>query len=234
MKKLQIALVMGALVAAAQISASAMTVTVDRVYGYYAHDGGEFNISPVGGTQFSSDVIVNNRYGNAGYESFCMEIGENVTVPGTYSAYVSQTDDKGNALTLGVAYLYSQFVGGTLSGYDYADHTSAPNASPLTGRAASAWALQNAIWYLQGENDAAHTTANEQTIGQYYIDLVNGKFTDATVAANGAYSVSILNLYNGKTQYQSQLSVPDGGSTAMLLGLTLGVFGLISRKLKRA
>lgn len=226
MKKLYLAVCAGTIFAVAQWGAYAMTITVDRVPGYYYSDGGEFNISPVSGSGYDSSVIVNNRYGNPGYESFCMEVGENIAIPGTYSAYTSQFDDRGNALTIGTAYLYSQFVAGTLSGYDYADTTGGMSS----GRAASAWALQNAIWYLQGENDSSHTTADEMTIGAAYIAIVDGLFTDPTVASDGGYGVGVVNPYIGSMQYQSQLYVPDGGVTAMLLGLALAVMGLVSRR----
>lgn len=228
MKKVWIAVWVGALLTAAQVGAS--TVTLDRVSGYYYSSGGEFNISPVGGGAYAPEVIVNNRYGNPGYESFCMQVDESVAIPGTYSATASQVDDTGNALRIGTAYLYAQFASGTLSGYDYADTAGGTGS----GRAASAWALQNAIWWLQGESNGNHTTADEAAIGAYYLSLVSGMFGDPQAAAHGAYGVDILNLYNGGIQYQSQLTlhVPDAGATAMLLGLALGAIGLVSRKLR--
>lgn len=233
MKKLIFAICAAGVLTA--IPGFAGSIYLDRVSGYYYGDGGEFNISPVNCTAFDQSVTAVNRLGNVGYESFCMQVNEDVTVPGTYSAWQSQNTDDGVALSVGVAYLYSEFVSqdlaNTSAGYDY---------TPGAGRGQSAWALQNAIWYLQGENDASHTSGDEATIGKAYLDLVATQFGDLATAQQAAttygntYGVSILNLYIGNKNYQSQLTVPDGGATAMLLGMALAACGLISRKLKKA
>ena len=56
---------------------------------------------------------------------------------------------------------------------------------------------------------------------------------------NGYYGVGVLNLWSdiNHTQVaQDQLilfDVPDGGSTALLLGAALGALGMVRRYLKR-
>ncbi|MBU6409553.1 MAG: VPDSG-CTERM sorting domain-containing protein [Verrucomicrobia bacterium] len=216
------------LISAAQVMAT--TINITRYNGYYKSDGGEFNITPViGNGDYASTVLV-----KGGYESFCIEADVNITIPGTYNATLSATDAAadGKALSKGTAYLYRKFATGTLSGYVYVAGL---------GRENSAYALQNAIWYLEGEADsgAGLTLAQEAINGSYYLGIVTTYFGSLAIAqanANGAFNVGVLNVYRANgTPTQDQLAlVPDGGATAILLGLALGGLGLVSRRVKRA
>ena len=122
-------------------------------------------------------------------------------------------------ISRGTAWLYLKFATGTLTGYDYAG----PNSK------ISAGALQAAIWSLKGEG------ANPNNLFSLAVTNQFGNAMAATAAMadnNGTYSVGVLNLWGAinHTEFaQDQLmltgspnlltGVPNGGSTAMLLGL---------------
>jgi hypothetical protein len=106
----------------ATFQARAITVTVDRVSGYYnpGSAAGEFNVTPITGNGYGSADLYNNTLGALGFGTFC--INENVSlgvVPGQYNATVIQNGidpNSGNQISLGTAWLYSQFAVGTLAG----------------------------------------------------------------------------------------------------------------------
>lgn len=209
------------------VNAGATTVYVSRITGYYqsGFDGGEFNITPVLGntTGYASSVIVNGGNGN-GIETFCVETSVGIAGSGTYNASLSQIDSNGNALTEGAAWLYMEFAEGILSDYDYS--TSVANGS-FANRAAAAVDLQEALWELQGQSYDA-------SLASFYINIVTMAIGAGNLylANNGFYNVAIVNMYeNDGTPVQNMLAlVPDGGSTAMMLGLGLGVMGLMFRR----
>jgi len=171
----------------------------------------------------SAKVSVN---GQAGFETFCVE--NNVDFkPGTsYSATLNQSITPGatgaiNTLTQGVAWLYKEFATGALQDYNYTVGTS---------REASATALQDAIWYLQGE------TKSEGT-GDEFVQLADtalhgaSNAEEATTAAGASnFGVDVLDLttLNGQPCYaQDQLvycPVPEPSTIAAgaMLLLPLG------------
>jgi hypothetical protein len=135
--------------------------------------------------------------GKAYFQTFCTELNEefspgatyNISSVGNAALYNNQYDSSGNGipvpLDLGVAYLYSQFAGGTLASYDY---------TYGGGRSATAGDLQNAIWILLGEESGTIATWVQN-------DLATGLHTTAgnlaawrTVAPSGDYGVSVMVL----------------------------------------
>ena len=181
--------------------------------------------------------------GQIGFQTFCIEYNENIALGGSYAASISggsiyggvaggiDPDGAGglpstDLISVGTAYLYSQFATGALAGYTYANGAA---------RAASAVMLQQAIWYLEDEITlgAAQKTAN------IFLQSAITLFGDGTgVGVGGAkanntiYSVKALNLGgSAPNQAQDQLiMVPDGGLTVTLLGLGLGGLALLRRK----
>jgi len=200
-------------------------VNISRDPNYSQVPGGEFTVtldpSDAGDPVFQSIL---NHYDastmvNGGFETFCLSSAIGV-LGNPQNATLTP-----NGVAVGTAWLYSQFVNQTLA-YNY---------TPGAGRIASAWALQNAIWELQGTLVFDYTAA----LG-YYTQAVTffGSAANAELAANGAYNVDAMDLTatnpNGgrETSQPMLVSVPDGGATVMLLGLALGGFCLVSRKLR--
>ena len=225
MKKLCMVLSLAGVMAASNLFA-AMQVTLYQDTANYsdANGGGEFRA--VGNSDLNNIVNWNayntgSTYNTAGvgdayFQTFCTETAEYFSPGNTYPV----TSIGNNALydgtghpvpiTLGVAYLYSQFASGGLAtyGYDY---------SYGSGRAASALNLQEAIWYLLGEySDGAQLTGDALTALQHSGIAA----ADWTAAANGAYGVADMTLDNpGQAQDQLVMAVPE--ATTMIAGALL-------------
>ncbi len=163
-----------------------------------------------------------------------------------------------DAISKGTAWLYSQFARGTLNVAKVSTAVDARGDyfSPIApGRAAEADALQHAIWWLETE---AAPTPDKLAANPYYMaamdqfkDEVGGATADAAVGFLGVY---VLNNFVTKTAldtflatgdifatprkeraqdflfYAAEVSVPDGGTTAMLLGVGLVALGLLRQR----
>lgn len=164
-------------------------ITITRIGGYYTGNGGEFNITPLSGAlpgtlgSYNSLAIV-----GGGFESFCLEVNEHIGIPETVNFAVSPSaiqgglGPSGDPISIGTALLYSKFAAGILPGYTYLG----------LGRPASAGALQNAIWMLEGE---VAWNGSNAFIG-YLLSPTGGGFASqvaAQASANGAYKVAVLN-----------------------------------------
>lgn len=207
------------------------------------------NGNGLGGGEYTaiSSTLSNSNYsllaiaGLGGVETFCLEYGEHFTSGGVYNYTISNAATAGSGgavngqdpLSKASAWLYSQFATGTLANFNYG-----------AGRSASNNDLQLAFWFFEDET---------QVIGGSYASYgvsSNNVFINAAVAqfgsvaaaksdAGGAYGVSVLNLTTGTQQNQSQLyytgnTVPDGGSTALFLGLSvIGLLGLRRRTVSK-
>jgi hypothetical protein len=153
---------------------------------------------------------------NGSFTTFCLEYNEHISFGTTYYYEVSQAAkyNGGNTmdpLSKATAWLYLQFLNGTLAGYT---HTQG-----------AANELQQAFWFLEGEtggvdNDFAKLAAT----------------TAGTEDNNGFYGVGVMNLWanaDGTGARQDQLiRVPDGGSTLTLLGMGIGFLALVSRRIR--
>jgi hypothetical protein len=200
----------------------ALTVNESRTPGYYAIPGGEFTITSVSPDPMF-DAIYNHYAAvatlNGGFQTFCLSSTTEIQ-PNPLNATLDSS-----GVAAGTAWLYAQFGAGTLANYDYG-----------AGRVGSAWALQNAIWTLQGNN------VYDPSAGAGYVAMAVaqfGSFGAAEAASNGQYGVDALRLtYMPATGGQGLVSqpmlalVPDGGSTLMLLGLALSGLGAIARRVR--
>ena len=176
-------------------------------------------------------AIPQTRLYSGGFETFCVEFNEHFSPGSTYYYAISQGAINGGVsggnpdpLSLGTAWLYLNFAQGTLAGYNY---------TTGAGGNASAAALQATVWWLEGEQADPSNTFSAAVISQF------GSAAAAMANNNGFYGVGVLNLWGDSrhTQFaQDQLvlvPVPDGGTTAMLLGSgLLGLF-LFNRKVSR-
>lgn len=166
-------------------------VTLSDSYGTL---GGEFNATPQAGFAITPVGLG----GGPVFQTFCLEAFEGA---GFGSPFCADTNDRTVASTTNAnyagglhggfqdpisnetAWLYANFILGTLAGYDY---------TPGAGRIASADALQNAIWTLEDEN----------VIGDLKPGLATTFYNNAKTAVNNGYKnngVVVLNLYTKDT-----------------------------------
>lgn len=163
------------------------------------------------------------------FQSFCIETSEFINFGGNYNANINSAAVKGSQpvsdpLSVGTAWLYYQFRLGTLAGYTYSG----------AGRNASADALQDAIWWLEGEGGARNAFINTAEDALYGGHV--GK--DAQLmgdAAKGLYNVVALNLYAGDTLAQDQLAIPEASTwfAGAMMVLPIGLMGIRSLRKDR-
>ena len=217
------------MMAVSAVMASTITLTQNS---YSYSNGGEFTATP------SVDLawLLNNYNAKAkiggGFETFCVEYTEHFNPGGTYNASISDRAmnggvvpaGTGDPVSIGTAYLYSQFAQGILSGYFSGD------------RKTNAGQLQLAIWWLEDE----YTLSTAEQTSNLYLQMVNSMFANAKADANGAYGVGVLNLTtvdaNGEVVElnQDQLTYDTVPEPATMLLFGLGLLGLagIRRKFK--
>ncbi len=206
--------------ASADIIGATGTFTYARHTGYYAGTGGEFTITVTSGpiSNASYDAAAKNVGGDGTFQTFCLEVGENAASPSNY-VVASATTQGADPVSMGTAWLYSQFATGALGNSYYAN------------RAAHVALLQEAIWAL--EHEAGHPAPT----GNWYYDqaLLNGGTADATVGYLGVYVLNNTNANGGVAQdflyYQAPpVTTPDGGATLALLGGALMALGAARRR----
>jgi hypothetical protein len=230
MKKILLAVLVASAVATFQ--AGAIIVTVDKVNGYTGGDG-EFNVSPVIGSGYGAADLYANSFGNIGFGTFCINRSVFIQVPGQYNATVISSGidpNNGNQISLGTAWLFLQFAGGTLPGYNY---------TPGVGRSDSAYHLQLAIWILEGQYPLASIVPGSDPFLNAAIAAFGGTLAGAEADNNGKYDVGVLGLAtinpNGSPGAQVQpmlVLLPDGGSVLILLGMGLSGLAVFARKFR--
>jgi len=201
---------------------------------YGSTTGGEFIFHPSGNwSAHRLEAAIPN------FETFCIEHTEylgfgvqfNVDIdPQALGAIHGGPGGNGynDPLDPRTAWLYCEFVKGTLPTYHYSTATPADVAL----RIASADALQNAIWALEGEENATPA-------GQAFIDLAFGHSSSCTRVMNlwraqgdqwGGYGA--WNGTLGRWEYQSLLVCVVPAPAAGLLGVIgLGLIGWVKRRL---
>jgi hypothetical protein len=201
------------------------------------YGGGEFTVQAM---DFNFNVLSNyapvtrnQLYQTGGvattntFQTFCLEMNEYVSAGGLYTADLSGAAYAGgrgggspDPLSVGTAWLYSQFAKGTLQGYAY--------TSGEPAREASAAALQVAIWYL--EEEITGSTATGSYLGSnVYLTLVASQFGSLSNAmandTSNQYGVRVLNLTAADGRHQDMLVATPIPSAVWLLGA--GIVGLV-------
>ena len=235
MKKFYMVLSLAGVMAAPNLFASMSVTLLDNTSSYSYGDGGEFRAVGNAGL----DGIINwNAYStstkgtigaadtsswgyNSGlnteqyFQTFCIQSTVYFAPGNSYSVVTSPT------VSIGTAYLYSQFAAGTLSGYNYAYGA---------GRENTAGALQQAIWWLQGQTGGVNNS---------FVALAESilSLNDTTILnnANGAYGVVALDLGTPGQPAQDQLAVvPVPEPTTVIAGaLLLLPFGASALRILR-
>jgi hypothetical protein len=224
------------------------TLTLDTNSYSDSSGGGEFTVVGSGLSNVGYAATTGSSFGAGDFETFCMAFNEDF-VPGNSFGYTLGTTTMGDGsnpnvpLTQGAAYLYSQFAKGTLTNYDYSNASS----GQFSSRANAAEALQIAIWWVQGLDTGGIYSEGAPVPNSgdnYYVNLLSGiGATWATTVASPDYDgVKVLvldnsNSSNGSTPYsQPQLyySVPDNGTTVLLLGVALVGLVAIKRQMGKA
>jgi hypothetical protein len=199
---------------------------------YQYNNGGEFNAVT---TPFNSSPDLGS------FPTFCIEDGENIGQPpsGPYTYTINTGAVQGGGLTgganaidphtgltmdnisIGTAWLFSQFRAGTLT---LDDGSGGPGSYFGANRLANAGELQQAIWFLEDENGGQDNN---------YVSLAQSALGNLTLAqveadSNGAYGVVALNLFDSSGNLaqdqlglvQDQVPVPEPTMAGcFLLGL---------------
>lgn len=185
-----------------------------------------------------------SQVGSFYFQTFCIEYNEHFSPGVTYTAGISTkaryggNNPNGDPISIGTAWLYSQFAAGTLTGYNYVYGSGRQGAT-------EAGALQKAIWWLENESNGSNTGASGAFITAAKNGLAAlgyGILTDTTIRtmdANGAFGVYALNLgAPGVVQDQLVVVVPEASTiiagTLLLLPLGATVVRILGKSQKRA
>ena len=179
------------------------------------------------------------------FQTFCVETAEEFNPGGTYDVSFSYNIKyqggaflpNGAPITMGTAWLYSQFAAGTLIGsgplpYDYAYGG---------GRTGTAGDLQEAIWYLQGEAGLVNGGADGTAFVSAAVSALGATINNP---AEGAFGVVVMNLTSGGGNNQDQLmivhdpsavivTVPEPGPGAFV-GASMALWGAWRWRSRRA
>ena len=195
------------------------------------YSGGEFTATSatLSNGSYAASARSGSTVGLGGsFETFCMAYDQEFYY-GEILGYTltDHTSDPGaiQPLTVGTAYLYSQFAKGAITLTNTTDMTN----------------FQLALWWLQQSPSAPfiglNTYASLNTYEQTVWTMFGGEAGAQAAAGSNNDGVSIILTTNPNGTYsQPQLyySVPDNGMTLVLLGLSLvGLVG-VSRKFARA
>jgi len=194
------------------------------------NQGGEFTATSVtlSNASYAASARTGSTIGLGGsFETFCMAYDQEFSYSETLGyTLANHTSDPSaiQSLTVGTAYLYSQFAKGAIT------FTGSTAVADMTN-------FQLALWWLQQSPGApglgltAYSSLNSYE--QLVYNLFGGEAGAQAAAGTSNYGVSIIvTTHSNGTYSQPQLyySVPDQAATLALLGLALmGLVGFRRR-----
>ena len=249
-------LIVAAIFATFTQSALADTYTVTTTGGggygpYQSGSGGEFTLQVSDNLKWALSnyssltknlVVMADNKPTQNFQTFCIEENEYIYPNAPHSATISNGAINGgiggkikngtDPISIGTAWLYYQFAKGTLKDYDYADTG--------VGRKVSAAALQNTIWWLEGEastpDNVFYTAIKNQFINNGLDPMADndGKIGKIIpVAALNLWESGYAGNLDPSHVRQDQLIVTPIPAVVWLLGPgLLGLFG-VRRKFRK-
>lgn len=221
--KWTIVLTVGVMAVLGSMAQADMTAVFSNSYG--STNGGEFLITPtdfkLGGQSFAP---ANLGQAPGQFETFCLERNENISYGKKYYVSFSTAAINGGVsggnpdpLDPKTARLYELFITQSLTGYNYGTGSA---------RVASADALQNLIWGLEGEWGVGWTPAGLSGLQKTFYDQVKNY-------QGGLSDVRVMNVYAdaNRTQCAQDQLVMVPAPTAVGLGLLgVAIAGYIRRR----
>jgi hypothetical protein len=244
MRRLCIAACMAGILSSTAVYGT-MQVTLAQGSGFSFGNGGEFRATPGGSPSLLSAMNPalyspsTSGYNGSSYyfQTFCIEHGETFSPGAPYNVSISgnamngSQGAGGDPVSIGTAWLYSQFAAGTLVGLTAGNVASPYNYTYGSGRVASAGALQDAIWWLENEP----TGVSDPGTGNVFRNAVlaqYGSYAAATADSGGLFGVRALNL-GIAGQVQDQLVIVPEPTTIIAGALLLLPFGASAMRILR-
>ena len=150
-------------VLAAASTAQTINFGFDPNYRTDGTQGGEFEVTLFTGATAPASGAGVLAPGSV-FQTFCLELDEGISGYGPFDWTMSDSAKGGGVggavngadpISAETAYLYTRFWNGNLSSYNF---------TPGAGRSASAYQLQQAIWYLENEIPTLDSVADAQAI----------------------------------------------------------------------
>jgi hypothetical protein len=228
-------------------ASDAQAGTITLAYGpgqYSSNGGGEFKVTQFTGTDVPTQgagVQVSGGY----FQTFCLEHSETFAPGTTYNWTLSesahaggggaQQDANGNwydPVGSATAYLYTQFWQGTLSWTDTAGALKLYDYNVGSGRAASADALQKAIWYLENEQSLSQIGG---TSSDAYRMVVAAQSAIDSGVWSGVGNVRVLTLTDsaGGVHQDQLFMVPLPPAAWLGFGLLAGIAAVGAARRRR-
>ncbi len=227
------------------------TIQVTRQNGYYKGAGGEFTVYGYNGALDNSgysDKTSDIGKFDPSFQTFCLESTE-AAVAKTNFEIGSAAKPGGNEarngkdpISQGTALLYSLFATGDLDRYFDAG----------SNRATEAQLLQQAIWWLEGEDGNKDKTSNfyynlavqhfgskskaEKTadVGLFDVYVLNNTYVEGTGKKAKTKTAQDFLYYAGKPPVEPPVDppvkTPDGGATLALFGGAMLALGAARRR----